>query len=195
AVGVLWLGTRGRGLVRFDPQGRVRAFDRRHGLLDDAIYAVLEDDAGYLWLSGSRTICRVKKRTFAPEAKGAAAADIVRFSRDDGIISSGQFIDVTQPVACKSPDGKLWFRTTQGVTVVDPRSIQINRVPPPVRIERIVVNREEVYAPTAMLLGDGVATSTLKSLVIPPGRGDVEIQFSALSYRAPNKNRFQYRLA
>ena len=64
---VLWLGTRGHGLVRYH-QGRARVFDRSQAMPDDSIYAVLEDEAGHLWLSGSRSICRVKKNLFAPDS-------------------------------------------------------------------------------------------------------------------------------
>jgi signal transduction histidine kinase len=32
------------------------------------------------------------------------------------------------------------------------------------------------------------------SLVVPPGRGEVEIHYTALSFRAPEKNRFKYKL-
>ncbi len=39
----------------------------------------------------------------------------INYGRADGILSSGQYREVTQPAACKDARGQLWFRTTQGV--------------------------------------------------------------------------------
>ena len=38
------------------------------------------------------------------------------------------------------------------------------------------------------------AANKLELIQVPPGRGDLEIQFAALSYRAPDKNHYRYRL-
>ena len=40
------------------------------------------------------------------------------------------------PPVAKSTDGKLWFLTGEGVQVVDPRHLAVNKLPPPVHIEQ-----------------------------------------------------------
>ena len=37
----------------------------------------------------------------------------------------------------KSLDGKIWFSPPDGVSVIDPRHLPFNKLPPPVHIEQI----------------------------------------------------------
>jgi hypothetical protein len=83
-----------------------------------------------------------------------------------------------QPSAWKGRDGRLWFTTTRGVVVFDPRRMRENRVPPPVHVERRVADGQPLAA-------DGRAQ---------PGRGDLEFEYGALSLVNPAKVQFRYRL-
>lgn len=89
-----------------------------------------------------------------------------------------------QPASCKTADGCLWFPTRRGLVRVNPAMLVTNSLPPPVRIESLQVQDEEVAIP-----GNGLA------LRIPPGRERFEFQFTALSFVAPEKVRFKYRLS
>ncbi len=44
------------------------------------------------------------------------------------------------PRVAKSADGKLWFVTSGGVSVIDPRHLPFNKLPPPVHIEQIIAD-------------------------------------------------------
>src|SRR5262249_19841314 len=79
-----------------------------------------------------------------------------------------------------SPDGKLWFVNEEGIGVVDPRRLARNPLPPPVQIEQIAADRK-TYAPDPHLR-------------LPPLVRDVEIDYTALSFVAPEKVRFRYIL-
>ena len=46
------------------------------------------------------------------------------------------------PRVAKSADGKLWFLPFDGVSVIDPRHLPINKLPPPVQIEQITADRK-----------------------------------------------------
>ncbi len=186
ARGVLWIGTKGKGLMRWD-KGAARTFADPEGLSSDSIYAILEDTHGKLWLNGSRGIFRLNKDELEAVAAGRSeTVTSIAYGKSDGILCSGQYGEVTQPAGCKSTDGRLWFRTTQGVAVVDPDKIATNLLPPPVTIEEIVADRKTVAE--APLLG------TLNSVFVPKGRGEMEIRYAGLSLRAPEKNRYRYRL-
>ena len=52
--GVLWIATAG-GLNRYS-ESKFTAYTVRDGLYDDAIFQVLEDSAGYLWMSGNNMV-------------------------------------------------------------------------------------------------------------------------------------------
>ena len=44
------------------------------------------------------------------------------------------------PAAWKLADGSLWFATLDGVSFIDPAHAPENRVPPPVVIEKVLVD-------------------------------------------------------
>lgn len=184
--GCLWCGTKGSGLLRLKGNGSLEQFTSSCGLFSDVIYSVLEDDQTNLWLNSSRGIFRVEKTQLDEVANRIRdTLTSIHYGKADGILSSGQYHDVTQPAACKSRDGRLWFRTTQGVTVVDPKKIKKNVNPPPVVIQEVLADHRPINAETLTLD---------KHLVVRPGRGDLEIRYGALSYSAPEKNRFRYRM-
>src|SRR5262249_25654875 len=85
-----------------------------------------------------------------------------------------------QPVASKSPDGRLWFASSAFVQMLDPRHTYVNAVPPPVRIEAIVA--------------DGKHYTTIAAARLPPLRRQLEIDYTALSFKFPRKVRFRYKL-
>ena len=184
----LWIGTKGDGLLMLR-DGVVKSFTRKDGLFSDAIYSILEDDQTNLWLNSSRGIFRLNKRQVESVAEGSeSGVTSITYGKADGILASGQYRDVTQPSACKDLQGRLWFRTTQGVAMVDPETIGINNRPPPVEIQEIVADDKPVF-------GGQMGSAIPDSIAVPPGRGELEIQYAALSYSAPEKNLYRYKLA
>jgi len=88
------------------------------------------------------------------------------------------------PHVTKSPDGRLWFATSSGVGVVDPAHIPFNKLRPPVSIQQITADRK-TYA---------VPTDSNARLRLPPLVRELQIDYTALSLVAPEKNRFRYKL-
>jgi signal transduction histidine kinase len=64
--------------------------------------------------------------------------------------------------------------------MIDPNNIKLNTVQPPVAIEKVVI--------------DGNSVSARETAEVPPGRGELDFQFTALSFVAPKKVRFKYKL-
>src|SRR6185295_371441 len=111
---------------------------------------ILEDDFGYLWLSGLRGIYRVKREQLNAVAEDRASTmQVAAFGTADGMESS-ETNGEGQPAGWKARDGRLWFPTTRGVVVIDPKTIELNEVPPPVVIEQVKADEDVIF-------GDGVA--------------------------------------
>lgn len=182
ARGVLWIGT-GAGLARM-AKGRVTAFTRAHGLPDEVISQILEDARGNLWFGCNQGIFRVAGREFDAVALGkATGVNAISYGRAEGMESlecTGGF----HPAGLKTRDGRLWFSTVKGLVMVDPATISINEMPPPVVIEHV--------------LADGVSQSQAadrqSQTEFSPGVQRIEFRFTALSLVAPERNRFKYRL-
>jgi ligand-binding sensor domain-containing protein/signal transduction histidine kinase len=176
ADGVLWVA--GAGLHRWK-DGKAFTFTAAEGLAEVTMGSVLEDDAQNLWLGSSKGVSRISKKQLHDVADGRARrVTAVTFDTSDGMRTR----EVNFGKGCKTRDGRLWFPTGRGLVVVDPRHLRRNPRPPPVHIERVVADgREVVHA------GAGLTQ-------VPPGEGRLEFQFTALSYLAPKKTRFAYRL-
>lgn len=202
--GVLWIGT-SKGLSRIE-NGNIRSFTTDHGLHDNEIKSLIEDHFGNFWIGCEQGIFRVSRRSLnAVHEETANSVSCLAFNESDGLITSeinGEF----QPSACKSNDGTLWFPTTRGLVVIDPSSIRANDRSPPVVIEEIRANDAIVYKDGRALMKsengqrdigdrkqDGEETG--KVPVLPPdGAKVIEIHYTANSYVAPEKVRFNYRL-
>lgn len=177
-AGALWAATEG-GLSRLK-DGRIATLTTRSGLPCDTIHWAVEDDLDSFWLytaCGLVRIARSELDRWIGDAKQAIQVTV--FDASDGVRSLGIAGHFAGQVA-KSADGKLWFLPWDGVSVVDPRHLPFNNLPPPVHIEQITANRKRY---------DATAGMRLPALI-----RDLQIDYTALSLAAPEKVRFRYRL-
>ncbi len=176
--GALWFATR-EGLSRFK-DGRFFTFNAASGLLVDFVYAILDDGRGNFWFSCAQGLFRVSKSGLRDFAAGKIAKiTSVDYGVRDGMKTRACNVG-DQPTAWKTADGSLLFCSLKGVVVVDPRRLYSSNLAPPVQIEKVLINKEEQQ----------VSTNSRLSL----GDGEVEIHYAALSYTAPEKLRFKYKL-
>src|SRR5205807_1240586 len=83
-----------------------------------------------------------------------------------------------QASAWKTLDGKLLFAGVRGIVEVNPDELHENLLPPPVIIEGVNMNGQPVQ--------NGAS--------IPVDHGHVEFQFAALSFVAPEKAQYKFKL-
>jgi signal transduction histidine kinase/streptogramin lyase len=186
---ILWIGTKGGGLVRMEGD-KFTNYTTRQGLFSDEIYEIVEDDSGYFWMSCRSGIFRIKKADVEAFDHGERATiPCISFGKADGLLTV-QCNGVAKPSAWKGSEGKIWFPTIRGVVAVETR-IETNDNPPPVMIEEIVADKKRVEGSLENFPGSRPAG---RALSIPPGRGELEIRFTALSFQVPEKNRFRYQL-
>jgi signal transduction histidine kinase/ligand-binding sensor domain-containing protein len=183
ADGTLWIGTIAGGLNRLK-EGHFAIVDKSQGLSDDVICDLEDDGLGYYWISSHNGIMRVSKTELTECANGnRRKLQCLTYGLSDGLPSL-ECSGGSQPTGCKTDDGRLWFPTAKGLVEIDPKSIKINPLPPPVVIEEMRVDDESL------------TTNFGRSLVpeIAPGRHRLEISYTGLSMVAPEKVRFKYRL-
>lgn len=175
----LWLATNGGGLSRFR-NGKFTTYSTAKGLYDDALFAVLDDKLGHLWMTSNKGVFAVSKQQLDAFADGTLAnITSVVYGTVDGMKSrecNGGF----QPAAWRTRDGRLCFPTMKGLAMVNPSRMVKNQLPPTVVLERVLVNNKDF--------------PFKKPLVLPPGKGQLEFQFTATSFIAPEKVQFRYML-
>ncbi|MGN6552758.1 MAG: triple tyrosine motif-containing protein, partial [Verrucomicrobiota bacterium] len=91
------------------------------------------------------------------------------------------------PAGFRAPDGRIWFPNAKGLAVVNPAQVERNRLPPPLVIEEVSVAGHSLERLPPERRGEGAVR-------IPPGGQQIEIQFAALSFSAPEKVMFKWRL-
>lgn len=183
--GNVWLGTVGAGLLHLTDD-KLFQYTTEDGLPSDSISQLLESDDGYLWGGTRQGIFRVSISSLEMPAKGIQPTELFQnYDHSDGL-PTAECSGGLQPSCWKASDGKLWFSTSTCAVVIDPKQLQKNLTPPAIVIEQIRVNDQHVD--TAGTKGEQ------KLLKIPPGRHRYEFLFTGLSFTAPEKVRFQWRL-
>jgi signal transduction histidine kinase/streptogramin lyase len=176
--GTLWIGTYGGGLNRLKDR-KFTSYGTRDGLYNDVAFQILEDGTGNLWMSCNRGIYRVNKSEIDDfSVKKVGSINSLSYGTAEGMKSrecNGGF-----PAGYKTADGKLWFPTVNGIVAVDPARLPLNKIPPPVVVEQVMIDKK--------------AVGLRKDKPAEPGSGAVEIHYTALSFLNPEKMRFRYKL-
>jgi diguanylate cyclase (GGDEF)-like protein len=176
--GAVWIGTSGGGLTHLDlASNSTKTLMRRDGLHDDVVFQLL-DTGTDLWLTSNRGLYRVGRDRVLAAMRGAHS-DLsgTVYGSTDGMPSAE--CNAASPAAMRARDGRLWIATARGVAVVDPRSTARNNVPPPVYVEEVLVD------------GNPAPAGTLR---VPPGTQRLDVRYTALSLRAPERVTFRYQL-
>lgn len=219
ARGRMWFGSTGDQLAVLE-RGKLRRYGREQGLGLGTVLSILPAGAG-AWVGGENGLAWFDGRRFTPVAGrggdpfagttglvfandgtlwlngGAGLSAIAPGELRKAIASPGYRVQFERldyrdglpgtasgitplPSAVRSRDGKLWFSTSAGDVAFDPATLARNTLPPPVHI--------------TALRGDGREYPVQDGLRLAPGTGALEIDFTALSYRAPERVRLRYRL-
>jgi signal transduction histidine kinase/ligand-binding sensor domain-containing protein len=190
SAGALWIATDG-GLSRLE-NGRLATMNSNNGLPCDAVGWVVEDAVHALWLGMPCGLVRIDRSEIDAWTAAARPRDenavtprvkATVFDHADGVRTFASASYYTAPAAV-SADGKVWFMSQEGLSVIDPARLSVNALPPPVHIEQVIVDRQ-TYDPTSARGG---------RLQLPPLTRDLQIDYTALSLVAPEKVQFRYRL-
>jgi ligand-binding sensor domain-containing protein/signal transduction histidine kinase len=183
--GVLWVGTHG-GLARFE-KGRWTRYTTADGLASDSVGYMVEDGQGCLWLGSYLGLMRIPKKALNDFAQGLTNSVSCRtFGKSDGL-PTGECTFGSQPAACRSRDGRLWFPTIDGLVTVDPAAIKPNTNPPPVVIESVMIEGVPQFPQT-------LGAAPPADVTVPAGREQLDIQYTSLNLAAAEMTRFRYRM-
>ncbi len=180
--GTIWIGTYGGGLDCLK-QGHFSTISINQGLPSSYICSIDQDNSGNFWIGSHAGIFRIQKSEMDQCLNKEIPVRPLVYGIGDGMPTlecSGGF----QPVAFKTGDGKLWFSTSKGIVVIDPDDIKVNQLEPPVHIEKVLVDGQAA---------EGI-NSTNGPLRIGPGRQRFEFDYTGISFVAPEKIAFKYRL-
>ncbi|MEO0628653.1 MAG: ATP-binding protein, partial [Bacteroidota bacterium] len=149
------------------------------GLPNNVIYAVLNDEAGNLWLSSNKGII-----AYTPET-----GRIRNFTAADGM-QSDEFNTIAYG---KAPDGTLFFGGINGLNAFRPEELTDNPIQPGVRITQLAINNEIIDSgDSTYLLGQAIEYT--QEISLGYSQNNISLTFAALEFTAPSKNTFSYYL-
>lgn len=177
--GHLWIGTYGGGMNRFDPEsGHVKRFTEKDGLANNVVYGVLGDGEGKLWMSTNQGLSRfdISEERFR------------NFDESDGLQSDEFNIGAYH----RSSDGELFFGGINGLNAFYPSNITRNPHPPQVvftglRLFNLQDEAEKEKDPWERIRGKD-------RIVLEHDQNNFTIEFAALHFSRPGKNRYRYIL-
>jgi PAS domain S-box-containing protein len=184
--GAVWAATEHGGVSRLK-DGRIVTLGTRNGLPCNTTHWSIEDDDRSLWLYTACGLVRIVRREVdAWIADPKRWIETTVWDAGDGVRVRPVPAGAYGPTVAKSADGRVWFVTGEGVQVIDPRRLAVNKLPPPVHIEQISVNQNVHWQNWT-----GAAVSEIR---LPARIRALQIDFTALSLVAPEKVRFRYKL-
>jgi signal transduction histidine kinase len=98
------------------------------------------------------------------------------YSTSEGL-STNQMNGGVQPAGQLAASGDLWFASTKGAVRIEP-DVPYRGSPPPVLIERVLADDTAVPAGPLLRLG--------------PGEGKLEVHYTAIRLRSPERTQFKY---
>jgi signal transduction histidine kinase/ligand-binding sensor domain-containing protein len=135
---------------------------------------------GRLWINFRNGIAHVGIEEFDAVQEGRKTTPDFEFiTVRDGMRSAAPNVFAGQG-ATVDARGRILFANSKGIVVIDPQRIRKASEPPSVVIEEVIVDKIHKHPAR---LGD-----------IPPGRGELEIHFTALGLTNAQHNRFKHRL-
>jgi len=176
STGTLWIASYGGGLTRLR-DGGLKAITTKNGLPNNMLAGMLEDSRGNLWISSTQNIVCLSLKELNDLADGKISSIVpVSYGVAEGMRSSES--DVGSPAGLQTNDGRIWFATMRGVVAIDPAAG--NHLSPPLVVE-------EAWANKLPLAGK-------RRTSVSPGNSTLDFRFTALSFSAPDKLHFKYRL-
>jgi signal transduction histidine kinase len=181
---VLWIGTFGGGLDRFDPERNAFIHYREgDGLASDRVISILEDGdaddaiAGNLWIATGRGLSKLDRDRKSFRTYGTThGLPLTEYNRGGHATRHGE----------------LLVSSVHGLIAFDPKEVVEDRdVPSVVLTDFLLANKPVV-------IGDGSplrqAIDATRSVTLTHADRMISFKFAALNYRAPRQIRYRYRL-
>jgi signal transduction histidine kinase len=196
--GSVWIGYAGWGVGRLKG-GSYSRITTAQGLNDDYISQIIDDGQGWLWFAGNHGIFRVQLEQLNAAAEHSLSrVRSITYGRGEGLPNLQANYD-NHPAVIRARDGRLLLAMRTGLAVVHTENIRDNPEPPPVLLEQVEVDGKTValYDSRSPLRKPGSEALDLRNptpIQLPPDYRKLDVEFTALSFTAPENVHFRYRL-
>jgi ligand-binding sensor domain-containing protein/signal transduction histidine kinase len=183
--GGLWFGTRNNGLYRYR-SSKLTHFRTEQGLASNSLDQILEDRLGNMWMSSPSGISLLRRKDLDAFADGERKDFPLTFYGISNETETAQIFGSMQTAGCITANGDVWFPSNLGAVhvaanaVMQARTVAEEQPPPPLVINHLIVDGNEV-------------TNT-NNIVLSPGSNRLEIRYAPVMLRSQDGIRFKYKL-
>jgi signal transduction histidine kinase/ligand-binding sensor domain-containing protein/DNA-binding response OmpR family regulator len=187
---LMWVGTR-EGLNLYNKStDKFYTYRTEDGLPANAILTLLEDNNGDLWISTPNGISHATIQYTNQSKK--PVLKFQNYTERDGL----QGREFNENAALKSRTGELIFGGPNGFNVINPGELAHNQ-----QIPVVVLTDFQIFD-KSVRVGDEInkriilhqSISEAKQIVLKYDENVFSLEFAALSYTDPEKNRYKYKL-
>ncbi len=180
---MLYAGTYGGGLNKMVLNEKsevveIKCFLEKDGLTNNVVYAILEDEKGFLWLSTNNGLSKFNPRTDKFE----------NYEENDGLPSNQFFWGA----ACLLKSGEMAFGSIKGLTTFFSHEIHLDKITP-----EIVITDFRIFDQQPEISADSKLTKSIlytDTIYLDYRDKIISFEFSALQFSDPSKNQYAYKL-
>jgi signal transduction histidine kinase/ligand-binding sensor domain-containing protein len=191
-AGNIWAATYGGGVCRItlnkNNLASVKLINSNINLSSDNVYSILTDEHGNIWAGCQNGVDKISLD------KSGNVVSIRNYDKYEGFIG----IENNGKANYKDRNGNLWFGTINGVMIYNPQVDLINNEPPVTSITKVKLFYKDVnwLLPENRKLTKGISpwNNLPAGLQLPFSKNHISFEFEGLSYKVPEKVRFQWKL-
>lgn len=183
---LLWVGTNGGGLARFDLRTQqIKTYTTKDGLPNNVIYGILPDAHNNLWIGTNQGLAQFDPST----------GKMTIYTKEDGLPSN----EFNRYCYAKTDNGELWFEGMGGAFHFNPEEFYEAIPASPTVITGLkLVGKAVAVAGLGSTNGEGYELPApiefVRSITLPYSERMITFTFACMDHTAPLKNTFRYRL-
>ncbi len=175
----IWFGTNGNGAQLYDPvSDTVYTFPVLTKNSSNSVYAIEEDNFGYLWMTNNNGLFKLNPET----------GNVQCFNTTDGL-PGNQFI-YRSSLATKN--GMLLFGSSSGLAAFYPNDITLKNIAVPIAFTDFKVNNIGVTIDPNSVLKKHI--SLTEEITLKPSQNSFSIEFAGLNLTTQYRNQYAYML-
>ena len=178
----MWFGSEGAGMCRYDRKSnKFVAFEAVNKIIKNpVIFSIEQDKKANLWISSNAGLICID-----PEAKERP----MLYNKSDGL-QSNQF---NFRSSIKTSNGKMYFGGINGFNAFYPERINPNSFIPAIRFVSLRLLNKKANQSDANST-QNTALFEKNEIKLKHNQNSFTVSFAALSYQAPEKNNYAYKL-
>ncbi len=185
ANGNFWLASNLNGLIKMSVSGdkySFKKYDETLGAPSNQVYAILEDQEGYIWISTANGIGKLDPRI----------DQFTNYNESDGLLSNS----LTWDSYYKDDSGEIYFGGFDGITVFHPDSLLSIKTNHQAYIRELVINHNQTN------IGDTInrhfvldkSIRFMESITLTHSEPYLSLEFGSLNTPASDNIHFAYKL-